>query len=210
MTVKTAEYNSDLSDIIVRHFSEVDREVYDLKKNFTTASHFRAKRYSENMSIQIATLVELLKFNRIMTLKTIDEISSLTDPQSALAFRPGPGRAHIAWQFMHTAITEELFATDRLRKTDSKLSDLFSLYEKGSTAVDEIPSLDVIKNTLSQSRENLLETIQLIPEADLELVPAGLQERGWSYEMALKILCWHETHHQGQAHLTLNSWKAEH
>ncbi|WP_417383986.1 DinB family protein [Gimesia sp.] len=161
------------------------------------------------MSIQIATIVELLNFNRIMTLKTVDEISALSDPQSALAFRPGPGRATIAWQIMHIAITEELFATDRLRKTDSKLSDLFPLYQKGSTAGDEIPSLEVIKNTLSQSRENLLETIQLISEADLDLIPAGLQERGWSNEMALKIICWHETHHQGQAHLTLNSWKAE-
>ncbi|QDT89133.1 DinB family protein [Gimesia algae] len=160
------------------------------------------------MSIQIATIRELLNFNRIMTLKTVDEISTLSDPQSVLSFRPGPGRAHIAWQIMHIAVTEELFATDRLRKTDSNLSDLFPLYQKGSTAGDEIPSLDVIQNTLSQSRANLLETIQLIPEADLELVPEALQERGWTNEMALKVLCWHETHHQGQAHLTLNSWKA--
>jgi len=161
------------------------------------------------MSIQIATIVELLKFNRIMTLITVDEISTLPDPQSALAFRPGPGRATIAWQIMHLAITEELFATDRLRKSESTLSDLFPLYQKGSTAGDEIPTLEVIHDTLSQTRDHLLKTIQQIGEADLELVPEGLQERGWSNEMALKILCWHETHHQGQAHLTLNSWKAE-
>lgn len=161
------------------------------------------------MSIQIATIVELLKFNRIMTLKTIDEISTLSDPQSALSFRPGPGRAHIAWQIIHIAVTEELFATDRLRKTDSNLTNLFPLYQKGSIAGDDIPSLEAIQSTLSQSRESLLKTIQMIPEADLNVVPEGLQERGWTNEMALKILCWHEPHHQGQAHLTLNSWKAQ-
>lgn len=161
------------------------------------------------MSIDIATIPELLKFNRIMTLRIIDEISEFSDPTSALTFRPGPGRAHIAWQIMHLGITEELFASQRLRSTDSSLTQWFDSYQKGSNASDEIPSIDTIRSVLSESRKNVLDAISQITTADLETVPAGLSERGWTNQMALQILCWHEPHHQGQAHLTLNSWKAQ-
>lgn len=162
------------------------------------------------MSIDIPTISQLLEFNRIMTLKMLDEIDQLNDPLSALAHRPGPQRAHIAWQLMHVAITEELFATDRLRKTPSDLTDWFPQFQKGSIADSNIPSVDVIRTILAQSRKNLLETISLITEEELDQVPAGLADRGWTNQTALQIICWHEPHHQGQAHLLFNSWKAEH
>lgn len=161
------------------------------------------------MSIDIATIPQLLNFNRAMTLKLLDEISELPDPASALGFRPGPQRAHIAWQIMHLGITEELFASQRLRTTDSSLTEWFADYQKGSTASDEIPTVDTIRSVLSESRKNLLDAISQITPADLETIPEGLSERGWTNQMALQIVCWHEPHHQGQAHLLLNSWKAQ-
>ncbi|MCA9015477.1 MAG: DinB family protein [Planctomycetaceae bacterium] len=161
------------------------------------------------MSVDIATISQILELNRSMTLKLLNEISQFDEPQSALAYRPGPQRAHIAWQIMHIAITEELFATDRLRKTASNLSDWFPTFQKGSLADNNIPAVDVIQAVLAESRANLLNTISQISAAEMEQVPEGLQERGWTNQMALQIVCWHEPHHQGQAHLLLNSWKTE-
>ena len=74
------------------------------------------------MSDYIATIQQLLEFNRNMTLKLLEEISQLNASSNALTYQPGPQRAHIAWQIMHIAITEELFATERLRKTTSNLA----------------------------------------------------------------------------------------
>jgi hypothetical protein len=49
--------------------------------------------------------------SRERTLATLRTIENLPDPQQALGWRPGAGRAHIGWQIMHIGITEELFAT---------------------------------------------------------------------------------------------------
>ncbi|HEX3871810.1 MAG TPA: DinB family protein, partial [Pirellulales bacterium] len=54
------------------------------------------------------------KLNRQRTLGLLEQIEQLPDPIEALGWRPGPGRAHIAWQLMHIGITEELFASERL------------------------------------------------------------------------------------------------
>jgi uncharacterized damage-inducible protein DinB len=36
------------------------------------------------------------------------------------------------------------------------------------------------------------------------------EQAPWTYGEWLKVLAWHEAHHQGQAHLTLNLYKAAH
>lgn len=59
----------------------------------------------------------LLDFARDRTLATLDAIEKLPQPQAILGWRPGPGRAHIAWQLLHVGITEELFASERDRKS---------------------------------------------------------------------------------------------
>ena len=71
--------------------------------------------------------------NRARTLATLDEISQLADPQAVLSWRPGPGRAHIAWQLMHIGITEELFATERLVGTVPGYPSLIGRFRGGST-----------------------------------------------------------------------------
>jgi hypothetical protein len=152
--------------------------------------------------------LRLIEFNRQRTLGTLATIEKLVDREKALGWRPGPGRAHIAWQIMHIGITEELFATDRFLGTQPAFADLVERFRGGSTPDDDIPSLASIRDVLGQSREHLKKTISQLTEADLAKIPPALKERGVSIGKALEIIAWHEAHHQGQAHITFNLFKA--
>jgi len=152
--------------------------------------------------------LRLMDFNRERTLGTLATIEKLTDPARALGWRPGPGRAHIAWQIAHIGITEELFATERFLGTQPAYADLVPRFKGGSTPDDNIPSLATIRDVLAQSREHLRKTISQLTEDDLATIPPALKERGINIGKALQIITWHEAHHQGQAHITLNLFKA--
>jgi hypothetical protein len=156
----------------------------------------------------IQTVPQLLDFTRERTLGTLAAIEQMPDPQKVLGWRPGPGRAHIAWQLMHVAITEELFATDRFRGTPAAFPDLVPRFRGGSTPDDDIPTAAKIREVLSRSREHLKKTLASLKESELESIPPALQARGITIGKALHILPWHEGHHQGQAHITLNLYKA--
>ncbi len=147
-------------------------------------------------------------FNRGRTVALLDSIAQEENPQQILGFRPGPGRAHIAWQLMHVGITEELFATERLMGTSPEFAEDVPRYKGGSTPDDEIPTVDHIKTVLEQSREHLENTIANFTETDLGIIPEAFKSRGWTLAVILQVLAWHEPHHQGQAHITLNLWKA--
>ncbi len=161
------------------------------------------------MSI-IETTVDMWKFNRDRTNATLDAIAELDDPQGALGWQAAAGRAHIAWQLMHIGITEELFATERLKETGTNYPDLVPRFRGGSTPDDDIPSLEVIRDVLNTSREHLLSTIATFSDDDLEMIPEPFKERGWTLGTAIKIISWHEGHHQGQAHAMLNLYDASH
>jgi uncharacterized damage-inducible protein DinB len=154
----------------------------------------------------IESVISIFEMNRERTFTTIEALKKV-DTSAALAWRPGVGRAHIAWQLMHVAITEEIFATDRLLGTDFGFADLAPRYRGGSTPDDNIPSLDEITSVLSETREHLLATVAQFSDADLETIPVGMAERGWTLKRTLQIIAWHEAHHQGQAHITLNLFK---
>ncbi|MBI3866848.1 MAG: DinB family protein [Planctomycetia bacterium] len=156
----------------------------------------------------VETTLQLLDFFRERTLATLATIEKLPDPTKALGWRPGPGRAHIAWQLMHVGITEELFATERFLGTVPAWTDLVPRFKGGSTPDDTIPSAAQIRDVLAQSREHLRKTLSQFKESDLGTVPTALKERGITIAKALQILPWHEAHHQGQAHITLNLLKA--
>src|SRR5262249_31476392 len=128
----------------------------------------------------------------------------------ALGWRPGPGRAHIAWQLVHIGVTEELFATERFLGTTPGYQDLLPRFRGGSTPDDNIPSIQQIKEVLANSREHLHKTVNSLTERDLDVIPPALKERGISIGKGLQILSWHEAHHQGQVHITLNLFKAAH
>lgn len=153
---------------------------------------------------------QIWAFNRDRTLATLDEISKMPDPNAVLGWRIAPGRAHIAWQLMHIGITEELFATERVRGTTPAYAQLIPRYKGGSTPDDDIPSVDTVRDILKNTRSHLLETASTLKDSDLSTIPPAFKERGWSMEVVLRIIAWHEAHHQGQAHFTLNSYKAAH
>lgn len=154
--------------------------------------------------------IESLHFNRTRTLATLDKIAQEPNPERVLGWRPGPGRAHIAWQLLHVGITEELFATERLVPgAKPQFADLVPRFKGGSTPDDDIPSAGEIRRVLTESREHLLATLRTFTDADLGVMPEALRERKLSLRDVLHILCWHEPHHQGQAHSTLNLFKAQ-
>jgi uncharacterized damage-inducible protein DinB len=151
--------------------------------------------------------LQQMDLNRERTLGTLSAIEKLPDPSKALGWRPGQGRAHVAWQLTHIGITEELFATERFLGTSPAFADLVPRFKGGSTPDDDIPSLATIRGVLAQSREHLRKTLSQFTEADLPKIPPALKERGLSIGKALQIIIWHEAHHQGQAHITLNLFK---
>src|SRR5262245_32667077 len=152
--------------------------------------------------------LQQMDLNRERTLATLTAVEKLPDPARALGWRPGSGRAHIAWQLTHVGVTEELFATERFLGTSPAFADLVPRFRGGSTPDDNIPSLAMIRDVLTRSREHLRKTISQLTEVDLGKIPPALKERGLSIGKALQIIVWHEAHHQGQTHITLNLLKA--
>ena len=161
----------------------------------------------------IENFVAQWQFNRPRTLGLLEKIEQEKEPQRVLGWRPGPGRAHIAWQLMHIGITEELFATERLVVgAKPAFADLVPRFKGGSTPDDEIPAASLIRRVLEESRAHLLETLKKFSEKDLgaapEALPEPMRQRIPTLQHVLHILAWHEPHHQGQAHITFNLWKA--
>jgi len=157
----------------------------------------------------ISILTKSLEFNRGRTLATLDDIEKLHNPQAALAFRLGPGRAHIGWQLLHIGITEEIFATERLApEKPGKWKDLWPRFRGGSKADDDVPAAATVRQILGEARGRLLETLATYSDDRLGEIPPPLAERKLTFHDVLHILSWHESHHQGQAHAMLNSFKA--
>jgi uncharacterized damage-inducible protein DinB len=155
------------------------------------------------------SLIAAYQFNRPRTLALLDKIDQEPNPQQVLGWRPGPGRAHIAWQLTHIGITEELFATERLRPgTPPAYAELVPRFKGGSTPDDDIPPSSLIRQVLTDSRAHLLETLSQFGDKDLETIHQINKDRRLSLQEILHILAWHEPHHQGQAHLTMNVYKA--
>ncbi len=161
----------------------------------------------------IHSAIAQYQFNRTRTLGILEKIEQEGDPQQILGWRPGPGRAHIAWQLMHIGITEELFATERLVVgAKAAFTDLVPRFKGGSTPDDEIPAPALICRVLEESRAHLLETLSKFGDKDLgfmpEALPEPLRQRKLTLLDIVNILAWHEPHHQGQAHITFNLYKA--
>src|SRR5688500_17636956 len=153
------------------------------------------------------SFIAAYQFNRPRTLGLLDKIDQEKDPQGILGWRPGPGRAHIAWQLMHIGITEELFATERLNDKKHAYADLVPRFKGGSTPDDEIPSAATIRQILTASRQHELATLGRVDGAQLGWMPPALAERKFSLLDVLHVLAWHEGHHQGQSHITFNLYK---
>jgi uncharacterized damage-inducible protein DinB len=150
------------------------------------------------------------EFNRQRTLGLLEKIEQESDPTAVLAWRPGDGHAHIGWQLMHVGITEELFATERLapNKTPA-FTELWPRFRGGSVPDEDVPNPAEIRRVLSASREHLVETLADYGDERLSEIPPALAARKLTMLDVLHILSWHEAHHQGQAHITYNLYKAQ-
>lgn len=159
----------------------------------------------------IETFAKSYAFYRQRTLSLLDDVEATSDPRAALLWRPAAGHAHLGWQLMHIGITEDIFASERLapRKL-GRFRELWPRFRGGSTPDDEVPPPCEIRDLLSQARQDLLDTLAEYGEDRLAEVPAALSERQLTVLDVLYILGWHEAHHHGQAHLTLNLYKAAH
>jgi uncharacterized damage-inducible protein DinB len=180
------------------------------------ANRFKPTEHNIKVGLSMSTIENLRaqwEFNRPRTLALLEKIEQEKEPERILGWRPGPGRAHIAWQLMHIGITEELFATERLIVgAKPAFADLVPRFKGGSTPDDEIPTAALIRRVLKESRSHFLDSIARFSDRDLatppEALPEPIRQRIPNLLSVLQIIAWHEPHHQGQAHITLNLWKA--
>ena len=111
---------------------------------------------------------------------------------------------------MHVAITEEVFATERLNPAKpGSWTELWPRFRGGSTPDDNIPTASEIRHVLATAREHMLDTLRRFGDDQLTVIPAAFKERGLTLNDVLHIIGWHEAHHQGQAHITFNLFKVQ-
>lgn len=157
------------------------------------------------------TFQQALAFNRARTLGILDRAEKLGDAQQALMWRPGPGRAHCVWQLVHIGVTEDIFASNRLvDDKPARHKELWERFRGGSTPDDEPLSIEQIREVLVDGRDNLIDTLNRFDESHLNDTVWVRPQTGQQYSLltVLDIISWHEGHHQGQAHLTLNLYEA--
>jgi len=152
-------------------------------------------------------LVSLLALVRKRTLALLDSIAETPDPARVLGWRPGPGRAHIAWQLMHVAATDDRHLNVRMLSGTVAEPDTVRRFAGGSVPDDDIPTLDAIRRYLEQRRTALLEHLRSLTTEDLDRKPTP--DAQWPYGEWFQVLAWHEAHHHGQVQLTFNLYRAE-
>ena len=153
-----------------------------------------------------ADLRSFLEFVRKKTLDTLDAIAKRPDAAELLAWRPGPGRAHVAWQLMHIAATDDRHLGVRMKGGEPADPDLVKRFAGGSTPDASVTTVDEIRRYLTERRAAMLDHLATLSDADLGRKPND--QAPWHYEDWFRVLTWHEAHHQGQAHLTINMYKA--
>jgi uncharacterized damage-inducible protein DinB len=153
-----------------------------------------------------AEIRKQLEFVRKKTSDFLDTIAKLPDAQKALGWRPGPGRAHIAWQMMHVAATDDRHLNVRIRGGEANNADYVNRFAGGSTPDDKVPTPEEIRRYLTDRRAAMLEMLAAATDEELSRKP--YEASPYTLEEWFRVWIWHEAHHQGQAHLTLNMYKA--
>ena len=156
------------------------------------------------------TLIAAMDFARARLLGLLDAIEkSGEDTAKVLAWRPGLGRAHLAWQAMHCAATHDRYLNVNVLSQPAPADPaLVAAYGGGTTPSDQnIPSLALIRLTLATHFDAFRKYAAGLAPADLDRM-VGTGDRRRSVGESLLLMAWHETHHQGQIHLTWNLYKA--
>ncbi len=153
-----------------------------------------------------AALQSGMEFARQRTEDLMETLASQPNVDAILRWRPGPSRAHIAWQLMHLGATDDRHLNILMKGGQPTKPDYVQRFAGGSTPDEDVPSLAEIRSYLKERREGLLAHLQTLDDSDLPNKPHA--EAKWAYGEWFQLLTWHEAHHQGQAHLTLNLYKA--
>ena len=158
------------------------------------------------------TLLAQVDFARSKLLASLDAIEegAGADLQKALAWRPAPGRAHVAWQAMHCAASHHKYLhlryLGRAEPTDRQLCADFAAGSVPSDA--NVPDLATIRATLARTFDEYRAYAAGAGAAELARVltmPNGQQR---TVGESIQLMAWHESHHQGQIHLTWNCYQA--
>ena len=154
------------------------------------------------------TLLAALDFSHSRLLGILDTIEkSGQDVQKVLAWRPGPGRAHIAWQAMHCAATHDRYLNVGVLAGKPKDEALVAAFAGGTTPSDtNVPSLGTIRTTLESTYSAFRNFVANASQDEQQRKLAN----GRSIGESIVLLAWHEAHHQGQIHLTWNLYKQAH
>jgi hypothetical protein len=154
------------------------------------------------------TLVAALDFNRSRLLGILTTIEkSGQDPQKVLAWRPAPGRAHIAWQAIHCAATHDKYLNVTVKGGKPTDEALVANFGGGSTPSDtNVPDLAAIRSALESHYANFRSYVAGISADEL----VRKLPNGRTVGESILLLTWHEAHHQGQIHLTWNLFKQAH
>ena len=133
------------------------------------------------------------------------------DPNKVLAWRPGPGRAHIAWQLLHCAATHHRNLYVTFLGGKAKDEALVANYAGGSTPSDQnIPSAESIQKTLESTYAEYRAAVAGFNSNELMTKKVGPAGKERLLGEGIVLYTWHEAHHQGQIHLTWNLYKAAH
>lgn len=161
--------------------------------------------------MDIPTMLQCMDFSRGRLMATLDTIEkSGQDVNKVLAWRPGPGRAHMAWQFMHCASTYHRNTHVNFMNGQGKDDAMYAAFGGTSTPSDQnIPSVEKIRQTLESSYADYRAAIAKLKPEDLSRM-IGPPERARSLADTIVLYTWHEAHHQGQIHITWNLYKAAH
>jgi hypothetical protein len=158
--------------------------------------------------MDVTTLLAGMDFSRTRLLGILETIEkSGQDPKKVLAWRPAPGRAHIAWQAMHCAATHDRYLNVGLKGGKPSNEALVAAYAGGTTPSDEnIPDLPAIRAALEAQYRPFRDHVAGLTQVDFDrIMPSGR-----TVGQSVLLLTWHEAHHQGQIHLTWNMYKAAH
>ena len=107
---------------------------------------------------------------------------------------------------MHIAATDDRHLNVRIKQGESVSPEYAKRFAGGSVPDDSIPTVEEVRKYLTERRTAIAEHFQSLREEQLATKPH--EQAPWNYQDWMKLLAWHEAHHQGQAHLTLNLYKA--
>src|SRR5262245_65088684 len=116
------------------------------------------------MHMSKALLRSIMEMSRKKTADLIAAIEKRPDAKAILACRPGPGRAHLAWQLMHLGATDDRHLYVRMKGGDAKDPELVRRYAGGSTPDDTIPNLDEIRRYLTARRQEMIDHLRTLDD----------------------------------------------